>query len=210
MSVKIKICGITNPADGWAAHEAGADAIGLVFYAKSPRAVTAEQVAQWRHDLPPFVSVVGLFVNAAPQAVVRTLELCALDRIQLHGDEAPTHCRPYGARAIRAIRVAQASDLLGLDRWPVGALLLDAKVKGAYGGTGESFDWQLLRETKLPRPLILAGGLNPDNVEAAVRSVQPHGVDVSSGVESAPGLKDLDKMHRFVAAVRRGQKDAGS
>ncbi|ABK44831.1 phosphoribosylanthranilate isomerase [Magnetococcus marinus MC-1] len=209
MAVKIKICGITSLADAWAAHDAGADAMGLVFYPGSPRAVTPQQVAQWRGDLPPFMTVVGLFVNATAQWIASTTALCSLDRIQLHGDESPAQCRAWGARAIRAIRVAEAADLHDLARWPVGALLLDAKIKGSYGGTGACFDWQLLGQAELPKPWILAGGLDPDNVEAAVRQVQPYGVDVSSGVESAPGKKDHNKMHRFVAAVRRAQDGAG-
>nr|CRH06203.1 N-(5'-phosphoribosyl)anthranilate isomerase [Candidatus Magnetococcus massalia] len=203
MATKIKICGITRPEDGWAAHEAGADALGMVFYAKSSRAVTAEQVAQWRGELPPLVTVVGLFVNADPDTVRRTIEMCALDRVQLHGDETPEGAAQFGARSFKALRVAEAGDLSAAETYSGCGLLLDAKVKGAYGGTGASFDWSLLSSWQSPKPLLLAGGLNPDNVADAVRQVRPYGVDVSSGVEASPGIKDVVKMQRFCAEVRR-------
>ncbi|OSM05266.1 phosphoribosylanthranilate isomerase [Magnetofaba australis] len=202
MALAIKICGVTTLEDAWMVQDAGADALGLVFYKKSSRYVAPETVAQWAGRMPPLLTVVGLFVNASLEEIRRAEFLCGLDRIQLHGDEAPEFCQAVGPRAIKAARVAQADDLLGLNRYPARALLLDAKVDGAYGGTGHAFDWDILRRFEPDAPLILAGGLNPDNVAEAVRRVQPHGVDVSSGVEAAPGRKDAEKTRRFVENAR--------
>ncbi|MBF0621365.1 MAG: phosphoribosylanthranilate isomerase [Magnetococcales bacterium] len=205
--VRIKVCGITRPSDLDAAVEAGVDAVGFVFFERSPRNVTVEQAAALSKRLPPFVSAVGLFVNAGRDEIQRITDLCPLDIIQLHGDETPADCLNLPRRVVKAIRVATAEDLQGLDRYPLSGLLLDAKVAKAYGGTGTAFDWDLLANYQPPHPLILAGGLGPDNVAEAVERVRPFAVDVSSGVESAPGIKDPKKIRRFVQQTRDAEKN---
>jgi phosphoribosylanthranilate isomerase len=202
-SVRIKICGFTNKEDLQVAIQAGVDAIGLVFYPPSPRSVTLEQGAQLVADLPPFVTVTGLFVNASREEIATACALCKLDIIQLHGDETPKDCLDLPRRVIKAARILTQEDFNGLDKYPVSGLLLDAKIKGLYGGSGESFDWSLLSSYHAPAPLILAGGLNPDNVAQAVSQVQPYGVDVSTGVESTPGKKDQTKIIRFIQEVKQ-------
>ncbi|MBF0284766.1 MAG: phosphoribosylanthranilate isomerase [Magnetococcales bacterium] len=202
MLPKIKICGITRVEDGLAAAHAGADALGLVFHPPSPRHVTPQQAATIARAMPPFVVLVGLFVDPTAESVRQTLEQCPLDRIQLHGDESPEFCAAMPRPVIKAIRVGGPEDLQNLDRFPVAALLLDAKSPGKVGGTGQRFDWNLLAEWSPPRPLILAGGLSPDNVAEAVARVRPYAVDVSSGVESAPGLKDPERIARFIRQTR--------
>ncbi|MEO5331803.1 MAG: phosphoribosylanthranilate isomerase [Magnetococcus sp. YQC-5] len=200
---RIKICGITNVEDLLAAVEAGADALGLVFYPRSKRYVTPEQAAKMLEYVPPFITITGLFVNACREEIRATAAKCRLDVIQLHGDEAPGACRGLPGRVIKAIRVAGPSDLYGLERYPVNALLLDAKVTDHYGGSGCVFDWSLLSGYQASTPMILAGGLNPDNVAMAIRHVRPYAVDVSTGVESSPGIKDPDKMVQFIQRVRQ-------
>jgi phosphoribosylanthranilate isomerase len=172
--------------------------LGLVFYAGSPRYVTPEVARQVVAALPPFVATVGLFVNEAPQRVREIADACGLDVIQLHGDEAPSACNFAPRRSIKALRVRDAASLVGHTAFETSALLLDAYVPGAYGGTGESFNWALAAEVARQRPLILAGGLTPENVAEAVRSVRPYAVDVSSGVEVAPGKKDPARVAAFI------------
>ncbi|MBF0379560.1 MAG: phosphoribosylanthranilate isomerase [Magnetococcales bacterium] len=202
-AVRIKICGFTHKDDLKIAIQAGVDAIGLVFYPPSPRSVTIEQGAQLVADLPPFVTITGLFVNASPGTISQACEQCKLDIIQLHGDESPDDCLNLPRRVIKAHRIETNEDFIGLDKYRVSGLLLDAKVKGLYGGSGESFDWSLLSSYHAPAPLILAGGLNPDNVAEAIEQVNPYGVDVSSGVESTPGRKDASKIIRFIQEVKQ-------
>ena len=200
--VRSKICGITHAEDAKAAARAGADAIGLVFYEKSTRCVKIAQAQQILQVVPPFVGVVGLFVNADPAAIHAVLEACALDILQFHGDETPAFCRSFGRPYLKALRVTGNEDL----RAPVDAyydaqgLLLDCAVPGHWGGTGQSFPWWCLPD--VGKPLILAGGLRPDNVQEAVQIAQPYAVDVSSGVEQSPGIKDHDKMLQFVALLK--------
>lgn len=200
--VRVKICGITNAEDALQAAEAGADALGFVFHPASPRAVTAEQARRIVEQLPPLVTTVGLFVNCPPRQVGGTLTAAGLDVAQLHGDELPEDCRIPGRRVIKALRVRDADSLRGAADYPVAALLLDAWSDGHYGGTGTTFDWQLAGELTRRRPLILAGGLTPDNVAAAIRQVRPYAVDVSSGVERRPGLKDHARVRKFIQQVR--------
>ncbi|MBF0358759.1 MAG: phosphoribosylanthranilate isomerase [Magnetococcales bacterium] len=202
-AVRIKMCGFTNRADLQVAVQAGVDAVGFVFYPPSPRGVTIEQAAELTSELPPFVTVTGLFVNATRHEIENTCSKVRLDLIQLHGDELPSDCIDLPRRAIKAVRVKSSDDLLELEKYRVSGLLLDAKVKGIYGGSGESFDWSLLAEYHAPAPLILAGGLDPDNVADAIRQVQPYAVDVSTGIESAPGRKDPKKIVRFINEVRQ-------
>ncbi|MBF0178965.1 MAG: phosphoribosylanthranilate isomerase [Magnetococcales bacterium] len=200
---RVKICGITSVEDALAAVAAGADALGFVFYARSKRYIPPRRAMRILGRLPPFVTSIGLFVNASREEIGKVVAECRLDAIQLHGDEAPGECRGLPGRVIKAIRVAGAEDLHGMERYPVSAILLDAKSETHYGGTGRAFDWNLLEGFQSPLPLILAGGLDPDNVAMAVRQVRPYAVDVSSGVESAPGVKDHERMHLFVRRVRQ-------
>lgn len=201
---RIKICGITRASDMMHVVVSGADAIGLVFYAKSPRNVSIEQAVQLIAKLPPFVTVVGLFVNAEAAFVREVLAALPLDVLQFHGEEPPEYCAQFGRPYLKAIRVTAGVDLVECAARYATAqgLLLDAFVEGTHGGTGASFDWALI-PGDLPLPLILSGGLHPGNVGEAVRQVQPYAVDVSSGVEAAKGIKDAAKVAAFVNEVKR-------
>jgi phosphoribosylanthranilate isomerase len=196
--VRVKICGITCLEDARHAIDCGADALGFVFYRSSPRCVTVAQARQIIEALPPFVSMVGLFVNEAPLKIAQIAQQCHLDLVQLHGDESPADCRLEGRRVIKALRVRDATSLAQAADYPVAALLLDAWVAGHYGGTGATFNWQLAAAQARRGPVILAGGLTPENVAAAVQTVAPFAVDVSSGVESAPGRKDPARVAAFI------------
>lgn len=203
MRTRIKICGVTRPEDARIAAELGADAIGLVFYAPSPRNVGVEQARAIIAAVPPFVTAVGLFVDPSTDQVESVLRRCPLGLLQFHGDEAPDFCAGFGLPYIKAARVSADADLVqylspyhGAQGW-----LLDAYHDRLYGGTGESFDWKLIPR-QLTRPVILSGGLTPDNVAAAVRQVRPWAVDVSSGVEASKGIKDAAKIAAFIAGVK--------
>lgn len=200
---RIKICGITREQDLHAAASCGADAIGLVFYEKSPRHVSVQQAAQLAHAVPPFLTVVGLFVNPAVDYVREVLAKVPLDVLQFHGEEAPEFCAQFGRPYLKAIRVKAGVDLLQCASRYASAqgLLLDAFVEGMQGGTGESFDWALIPQS-LALPVILSGGLNAGNVAAAIRQVRPYAVDVSSGVEAAKGIKDAAKVAAFINEVK--------
>ena len=200
--VKVKICGITSLEDALHACACGADALGFVFYGESPRCIDPAAAATIIRQLPPFVTTVGLFVNADPEQVEEVADFCGLDVIQLHGDEGPDECDFTPRRTIKALRVRDAKSLARHLDYEVAALLLDAWVKGSYGGTGHAFNWELAAEVARQRPVILAGGLTPENVAAAVTAVQPYAVDVSSGVEAAPGKKDPAKVAAFIAKAR--------
>lgn len=207
MALRIKICGITREEDARAAIDAGADALGFVFVPGTPRFIEPERAAAIVHGLPPFVSRVGLFVNADPGFIRATLAEVRLDTVQLHGDESPQVGRDLRkqARVIQAFRVQgpETLDRLPAYRDSSDAWLLDAYVPGAAGGTGARFDWNLAVQARdLGHPLILAGGLKPENIAEAVRQVRPFAIDVSSGVESAPGRKDPDKVRRLIEAAR--------
>ena len=208
---RIKICGITREQDLAAAVAAGADAVGLVFYAPSPRHVTPERAAQLTAHLPAFVTSVGLFVNESPNAVRTVLAQVPLDLLQFHGDEDAAYCSQFGRPWIKAARMKPGLDLLeyasAFARAPgASGLLLDADVAG-YGGGGKTFDWSLI-PASLPLPVILSGGLHPGNIAQAVRALRPWAVDVSSGVEAARGIKDVQKITEFIDGVR--DADAGS
>ena len=206
MMTRVKICGITSEADALAAVEAGADALGFMFYEASARFIAAREAAAILGALPPFVVRVGVFVNATEERVREVAEECGLDALQFHGDETPEFCARFASRVIKAFRVRDEESLKGLSAYPVGAWLLDSYVPDQRGGTGALFNWDLALEAKTAgRPVILAGGLTPENVAEAVRRVQPYAVDVSSGVESSPGRKDPAKMRAFIQAVRSGQ-----
>lgn len=204
MHVRIKICGITNVADANAAVEAGADALGFMLYEGSPRHVTLVQAASIIRQVPPFVAKVGVFVNASEDTVRQAITSCGLDTLQFHGDETPQFCRRFSPlKVARAFRIKDAGSLAQLKKFDTDAWLLDSYVPGKQGGTGEKFNWNLACEAKESgRPIILAGGLNPENVAEAVHEVWPYAVDVSSGVEAAPGKKDHKMIKDFVAAVR--------
>lgn len=202
MRTRIKICGITRAEDARAAAAAGADAIGLVFYPPSPRFLSVERAVQVRDALPPFVQSVALFVNPDAAQVAQVLGRVKPAMLQFHGDETPEFCAQFGAPYIKACRVRDGVDLLEYLRPFTGAAgwLADAYVEG-YGGFGTSFDWSVVPAER-PRPLILSGGLARENVRAAIRRVRPWGVDVSSGVESAKGIKDAARIAAFIAEVR--------
>jgi len=199
---RIKVCGITRPEDARAAVELGADALGLVFYAPSPRCVTVEQAWEIARIVPPFVTLVGLFVNETKLTVRRVMEAVPIQLLQFHGDEEESFCRSFHAPYIKAARVRPGLDLVKYaESYPSAqGLLLDAYVEG-YGGGGKPFDWSLI-PPGLPLPLILSGGLDADNVTEAVRRVRPWAVDVSSGVEAAKGIKDAGKIAAFIAGVK--------
>ncbi len=202
-----KICGITRAQDALAAARSGANAIGFVFYAQSPRYVTSASAAAIMQSLPPFVSTVGLFVNATEEDIAQTLSQVRVDLLQFHGDETPAFCRQVSRTCntpyLRALRVRAGMDLLqyARDYRDAKALLLDAYVEGTHGGTGATFDWALIPQ-KLPLPVVLSGGLTPDNVAVAIRAVRPWAVDVSSGVEQSQGIKDAAKIAAFMTGVR--------
>jgi phosphoribosylanthranilate isomerase len=203
--VKVKICGITNRADAFASAEAGADALGFVFYDQSPRFVPVETAAELVRQLPPFLVKVGVFVNAPEALVFRAIKECGLNLVQFHGDEPPEYCGQFGVMSMKAFRLRDADSLRALPEYPTDAWLLDAYSAAKLGGTGEKFNWDLAIEAQTlaaGRPVFLAGGLTPENVVEAIRRVQPYGVDVSSGVEASPGRKDHEKVRAFVKQAK--------
>lgn len=203
MSVIVKICGITNAPDGLAAAEAGADALGFMFYEKSPRHISIPQAAEVIRQLPPFVIKAGVFVDASEDLVMRAIGDCGLNLLQFHGKETPEYCTQFGLMSMKAFRIRDAESLKRLPEYPTDAWLLDAFVADKLGGTGERFNWDLAIEAKKAgRPIFLAGGLTPLNVAEAVAKVQPYGVDVSSGVEAEPGRKDHTKVREFIQAAK--------
>ncbi len=208
MRTRIKICGITRPEDGLAAVRHGVDAIGLVFYPPSSRAVSVPQAVEIVEALPPFVTVVGLFVNATRQEIGETLEATRIDLLQFHGDESPEDCEGHGRPYIKAIRMGDGVDLQHEQERYSGAsgLLLDSYKKSEWGGTGITFDWGTI-PAAMASSIILAGGLTPDNVGQAVRQVRPYAVDVSGGVELEKGVKDGAKIEAFVRGVESGDRE---
>jgi len=202
---RIKICGITRLEDALQASNLGVDAIGFVFYPKSPRYIAPQKAATIIRQLPPFVSAVGLFVNPTQDDIASVLQTVPLGVIQLHGDERADFCAAQRRRVMKAVPVSCSEDLNAMSRFRC-PLLLDAKAPaGVYGGTGQTFDWSVLQGVQHDYPLTLAGGLNVDNVEEAMRIRQWFALDVSSGVESSPGIKDAEKMRAFVAAVNNAK-----
>lgn len=203
-NVRSKICGITRIEDALAAADAGADAIGFVFYAKSPRAVDVRQARAIIAELPPFVTTVGLFVNASRCELNEILEVVPLDLLQFHGDETPADCEGFHRPWIKALRVRPGDDIEAACQHYAGAqgVLLDTYVAGVPGGTGEAFDWSLV-PAGLSKPVILAGGLSADNVGQAIAQVRPYAVDVSGGVEQSKGIKDATKITAFIRAVKQ-------
>jgi phosphoribosylanthranilate isomerase len=204
MRTRVKICGLTRPQDVVAAANAGADAVGFVFYEPSPRSVSIEMAAELIRSLPAFVTATGLFVNPERDYVEEVLSKVPLDLLQFHGDETPEFCQSFSTRWIKAVRVRNRGDIEQAfqDYFRASGLLVDAWVADTYGGTGQSFNWDLIPSHR-PLPLILAGGLASDNVAAAVQQVRPWGVDVSGGVESGKGIKHTAKMTDFISEVHR-------
>ncbi len=203
MSTIVKICGITSPTDALAAAAAGADALGLMFYEGSPRHITVQAATTIVRELPPYIIKVGVFVNAHEDLVQRAIAECSLNIVQFHGDETPDYCQLFPVMTIKAFRMRDSDSLLALSNYPTDAWLLDAFVADKLGGTGAKFNWDLAAAAqRLGRPIFLAGGLTPENVGDAIRHVHPYAVDVSSGVESAPGKKDPAKMRAFVQSAK--------
>ena len=204
--VKVKICGMTNLKDVKVAVDGGVDAVGFIFYKKSPRSVTMQAVREIILELPPFVDSVGVFVNETAEQINKIADHCKLDRVQLHGDESPAFCKKIRRRVIKAIRVKDIQSLKKLSDYSVSSFLLDTFSEDQYGGTGKVFDWNLAYPAKKYGPIILAGGLTPINVRQAIQRIKPYGVDVCSGVESQPGIKDHKKMKAFLKNVKAERK----
>ena len=207
---RIKICGITRQADAQIAASLGVDAVGFVL-AESPRRMEPHTVRQIRLSLPPFVRTVGVFVDEDPEFVSQIATFCGFDWVQLHGNESPDYCNVLDFKPLKAIRVRdrQSIETMAAYKGCVAGFVLDTYVEGQHGGTGKTFDWALAKEAKQYGTVILSGGLTPEDVRQAIHLVSPHGVDVSSGVESAPGIKDHEKMRRFVAEARTEMGDMG-
>lgn len=207
MRTRVKICGITRREDALAAIDAGADALGLVFYPPSPRCVTPAQAAEITRGLPPFVTLVGLFVNADAESIAEAVAAAGIGLIQFHGNECPDYCASHGRPWIKALRMKDDLDLqrAAEDYRDAGALLLDSYRPGVPGGTGDTFDWDRI-PSELAGRVILAGGLDEDNVTEAIRRVRPYAVDVSGGVESDKGIKDVRKIQAFIRGVRLAEQ----
>jgi phosphoribosylanthranilate isomerase len=201
--IKVKICGITNLDDALAAAAFGADALGFIFYKKSPRYVAPEKAAEIISQLPPIIMPVGLFVNEREEKIREIQALTCIQTIQLHGDESPEFCQRFGARVIKAFQVKDKESIKHMAQYHVGAFLLDSYRDDQRGGTGTTFDWHLAVVAKTFGRVILAGGLTPENVAEAVKLVQPYAVDVASGVEREQGIKDHAKLKKFITEVRR-------
>ena len=204
--VKIKICGMTQLKDALFAIEQGADAVGFIFYKKSPRSTTMKTVRDIILKLPPLAGTVGVFVDETVERVNKVADYCGLDMVQLHGDESPAFCRKIHRRVIKAFRVKDFQSIKKLRKYSVSGFLLDTFSDNLHGGTGKTFDWNLVLPAKKIGPVILAGGLTPSNIRQAVSQVRPYGVDVCSGVEKSPGVKDPEKVRAFLTNIRSGSK----
>jgi phosphoribosylanthranilate isomerase len=213
MRVRVKFCGITSSGDAEKAARSGADALGFVFFKESPRYVTPKDAELIVKDLPPFITSVGVFVNEDIGFIEESVERCGLSAVQLHGDEDVNYCLRFkglrfkGVKLIKAIRVKDKESLSAIEECPADAFLLDTYKGSVYGGTGEVFDRTLAVLAKeYGRQLIVSGGLNPDNVYKVIKEIRPYGVDVSSGIESSPGKKNVELMEEFIKEVRRAEK----
>jgi phosphoribosylanthranilate isomerase len=198
---KIKVCGITNKEDALLALSLGVDAVGFVF-AESKRRITAVNASQIIDALPPYILKVGVFVNEQEKRIREILEFCYLDVLQFHGEESPSYIRKFREKTIKSFRIEDKNSLKAISKYKASAYLLDTYSPEEHGGTGKTFNWNLAVEAKKFGPIILAGGLNPNNIEKAIKKVKPYAVDVSSGVESYPGKKDKKKLEEFVKRVR--------
>jgi phosphoribosylanthranilate isomerase len=212
--IRVKICGMTRLKDARCAVEAGVDALGFIFYEKSPRAIDPDEARRIIEHLPPFVGAVGVFVNMELHETAAIIRHCRLGYAQLHGSESPEYCRDLACntapcRLLKAFRVGSHSTAAEIAPYNdcVQGFLLDTFQKSAVGGTGESFDWSIIDRLHLARPLLLAGGLGVDNIRTALESVRPYGVDANSGLETAPGVKDHSHIRRFITSVRAFEAD---
>lgn len=199
--VRVKICGITNIEDALSAVDYGADALGFIFFEKSPRCITPEKAKEIISYLPPFVTTVGVFVNEDTKKIKEILSFSGINVLQLHGDESPESCSIWH-RVIKAFRVRDFTDLKPLERYRCSAFLLDTYSPESFGGTGQIFNWDIAVEAKRFGRIILSGGLNTDNIEKAIIYVRPYAVDVSSGIEEEKGKKDLKKMREFIQRAK--------
>lgn len=199
--VKVKICGITNIEDALSAVDYGADALGFIFFDKSPRYVTPERAREIISYLPPFITTAGVFVNETKEKMLDIIKFAGIDILQLHGEEPPEYCGIWH-RVVKAFRVRNFTDLKPLEKYRCSAFLLDAYSPESFGGTGQIFNWDIAVEAKRFGRIILSGGLNPDNIVRAVRYVRPYAVDVSSGIEEEKGKKDLKKMKAFIEKAK--------
>ena len=206
--VKVKICGVTNISDAYSAAECGVDALGFIFYPKSQRYIQPEKAKEMIQRLPCEVIQTGVFVNQEIQEVKEIAKFCDLSLIQLHGDESPQYCSQFPISSlIKAVSLRTEEDLLSLKNYPVGAVLVDAYEPGCYGGTGRISNWRLAIKVKETHPLILAGGLNTENIREAIETVRPQAVDINSGVEISPGKKDHNKMGKIIRIIRDVERD---
>ncbi|MEN3333974.1 MAG: phosphoribosylanthranilate isomerase [Blastocatellia bacterium] len=202
--VKVKICGVRTREEAEAAIEAGADALGFNFWPRSPRYIAPIDAKAITRRLSPLVSLIGVFVNEERERIIEIAALVGLPAIQLHGDEPPAFCQSFDSlRVIKALRVGEAFDCRVIEQYAVPMILLDASIKGSYGGTGHRFDWQVATEAKRYAPVMLAGGLRIENVAEAIATVRPAAIDVCSGIEAEPGRKDLRKLREFMLEVTR-------
>jgi len=209
--IGIKICGMTNIGDARSAVEYGVDALGFIFYPGSQRYVPPEKAKEMIQRLPCEVIRVGVFVNQEMRAVKAIARFCNLSLIQLHGDESPEYCGQFsGFSLIKAISPRTEAEILRLGDYPVDAVLVDAYKQGRYGGTGKTSDWRLAIKIKERHPLILSGGLNADNIRAAIETVRPQAVDINSGVEISPGKKDPEKMRKIIGIIRETEQQEES
>lgn len=203
--VKVKVCGITNLEDARLALKLGADALGFIF-TDSPRQLAPSQAEEICRELPPYTTRVGVFVDADQAEVEETARLCRLDVLQLHGNETPSYCSGFGRKVVKSFRVKDSLERSDVEKYSVDAFLFDSWVRGVPGGTGHTFEWQLLERVKGLGPFVLSGGLTPDNVEEAIERVRPYAVDVCSGVEERPGQKSPQKLKDFMATVKRSER----
>ena len=209
--IRVKICGITNLGDAYWAAEFGADALGFIFYPKSPRSITPERAKEIVQRLPGSIGRVGVFVNQEIQAVKEIVSFCGLRLIQLHGDESPEYCSQFPrSTLIKAVSQCAEEEVQRLENYPVRAILVDAHEPGCYGGTGKNSDWALALKVKKTYPLILAGGLNKENIIRAIETVRPCAVDINSGVEASPGKKGPYKIREIIEIIRATDTDGGS
>ncbi len=201
---RIKICGITNLQDALLASELGADALGFIFYPGSKRFIEPDRASEIISSLPPLITTVGVFVNQSREDIETVRDKTGIDLVQLHGDETPEFCTGLPFKTVKALRIKERSDMARVELYPLQAILFDKYSEDAYGGTGESFTWAWLQDLKANKSIILSGGLTPDNVGEAIKTVGPYAVDVSTGVEDSPGKKSAHKMRKFIEAVRFG------
>jgi len=201
---RIKICGITNVQDALLASDLGSDALGFIFYPGSKRYIEPGIASEIISSLPPFITTVGVFVNQSLEEIRTVRDRTGIDLVQLHGDETPDFCSGLPFKAVKALRVKERSDIALVELYPMQAILFDKYSDDAYGGTGEIFPWDWLKDLKTSKSIILSGGLTPGNVKGVINRVKPYAVDISSGVEDSPGKKNAEKMRKFIEAVRPG------